>query len=162
MGYGHGYDGPMGDAIEAIVKERHRQNQKWGEQNHPDGTSEAYSIIAKIFKKRTDDRAKAGTVTWLDILSEETMEAFAETEPASIRAELVQVAAVCVQWIEAIDRRERKSKLDGQLALPVEIARHLPPVPRELPLAPFKCGRCYSAQGLDLDGNCMTCGWGQS
>jgi hypothetical protein len=46
-----------------------------------------------------------GRVTWRHILTEEVYEAFAESDPTKLRAELVQVAAVAVQWIQAIDRR---------------------------------------------------------
>lgn len=42
---------------------------------------------------------------WRHILDEEVAEALAETDPERLRAELVQVAAVAVQWIEALDRR---------------------------------------------------------
>lgn len=43
--------------------------------------------------------------TWLLIALEEVFEALAESDPAKLRAELVQSAAVHVAWIEAIDRR---------------------------------------------------------
>ena len=36
----------------------------------------------------------------------EVAEALAETSPARLRVELVQVAAVCVQWLEALGRRQ--------------------------------------------------------
>ena len=71
----------------AITDERDRQDNIWGQQ---DG----------------DDK------TWLPILAEE----FGEVARAmlqqdgeasgNLREELVQVAAVCVAWVEAIDRRE--------------------------------------------------------
>jgi len=35
--------------------------------------------------------------------------AIAERDPAKLRAELIQVAAVAVQWIQAIDRRMTSS-----------------------------------------------------
>lgn len=46
-----------------------------------------------------------GIVTFRDILACEVAEAFAEEDPARLRAELIQVAAVAVQWVEAIDAR---------------------------------------------------------
>lgn len=46
-----------------------------------------------------------GTVTWWHILREEVFEASAEVDPAKLREELIQVAAVAMKWIEAIDRR---------------------------------------------------------
>jgi hypothetical protein len=53
-------------------------------------------------------RAAEKTLKWVDILEEEVAEAAAESDPAKLRAELVQVAAVAVAWIEAIDRRAAK------------------------------------------------------
>lgn len=48
---------------------------------------------------------RVGKGTWRHILQEEVAEAFAELDPAPLREELIQVAAVAVAWIEAIDRR---------------------------------------------------------
>ncbi|TIH26025.1 NUDIX hydrolase, partial [Subtercola vilae] len=42
---------------------------------------------------------------WQDILLEEVFEAFAESDTSKLRTELIQVAAVAQQWVEAIDRR---------------------------------------------------------
>jgi hypothetical protein len=63
--------------LDEVQDERRRQDAKWGEQNHPDGT----------------------------IALEEVFEALVETDPAKLRDELLQVAAVAVAWVEAIDRR---------------------------------------------------------
>lgn len=107
-----------------VQDERTRQNEKWNEQNHTDGTGgeewswaaildlvEARSAdndaAAAAAKRETDAKAQRGMVTWADILLEEVAEAFAENDPAHLRAELVQVAAVATQWVEAIDRRVR-------------------------------------------------------
>ena len=97
-----------GEVLDDVHDERRRQDRKWGEQNHPDGTksdpvSEAH---ADCIRHRADEAARAGTLTWRHILDEEVAEAFAEDDPARLREELVQVAAVAVGWIEAIDRRE--------------------------------------------------------
>ena len=45
-----------------------------------------------------------GSVTFKDVLMEEVAEVFAESDPEKLRAELIQVAAVAVQWVEKIDR----------------------------------------------------------
>ena len=89
-----------------VIEERVRQDAKWGEQNHPDGTSALYVQPAQVAKMTTERRAAEGRVSWIDILHEEVMEAYAETDPEKLRAELVQVAAVTVAWLEAIDRRK--------------------------------------------------------
>jgi hypothetical protein len=44
----------------------------------------------------------------MDIALEEIAEVFAETDEVLLRAELVQSAAVLVNWIGAIDRRRTK------------------------------------------------------
>lgn len=70
-----------------ILNERKRQNAKWGEQNH-----DAYR--------------------WLAILSEEVGEAaqaalhneFGGRAKGTLRTELVQIAAVTIQWLECVDR----------------------------------------------------------
>lgn len=90
-----------------IDDERDRQDKRWGEQNHPDGTSATREHFATSARRRADINAKDGSLTWLDILQEETQEAFAETDPDNLREELVQCGAVIVAWIEAIDRRKR-------------------------------------------------------
>ena len=106
-----------------VMAERHRQFAKHGEQGHlPDGTG-SYALgglvaderhryyacgLARWAKARTDAAAQSGgdaSVTFEHIMTEEWAEAMAESDPVKLRAELVQVAAVAVQWIEAIDLR---------------------------------------------------------
>lgn len=95
--------------------ERLQQDAKWGEQNHPDGTGPRVQItqnaaapagvLAGLAREECQRAAADGTVTWMHILREEVAEALAADHPGLLRMELVQVAAVCVAWIEAIDRR---------------------------------------------------------
>ena len=114
-----------------IHSERARQTAKHGDQSHlPDGTGPlstplrgivftgpvvpengctkyAYGL-AMLAKSSTDHRSQSagdGTVTYADILLEEVFEAIAEDDQDLLRAELIQVAAVAVQWVETIDRR---------------------------------------------------------
>lgn len=93
--------------LDDIILERTRQDRKWGEQNHPDGTNdEMYARgSANTAKAVTDRAAQDDRLTWRMILNEEVQEAFAEVDPQKLRTELIQVAAVAVAWIEAIDRR---------------------------------------------------------
>lgn len=99
--------------LEEVAAERGRQDAKWGQQNHPDGTGADAEVVplwqgedfAEWAKAATDAAAVVGDVTWRDILLEEVAEAFAESDEAKLRTELVQVAAVASQWVEAIDRR---------------------------------------------------------
>jgi len=96
------------EVLAEVAQERHRQDVKWGvNQDHPDGTGGIEREHEAIFAKgRCDALAKEGKVTWLSILEEEQAEAFAETDPTALRAELIQVAAVACRWIEAIDGRQ--------------------------------------------------------
>jgi hypothetical protein len=104
--------------LSEILAERITQDDKWGEQNHPDLSGDATSQCdaREMFNQWADNyRAiNAGTydprdldhsLDWTGILLEEVYEAVAEANPAKLRTELVQVAAVAVAWIEAIDRR---------------------------------------------------------
>jgi hypothetical protein len=87
--------------------ERTRQDAKFGEQNHPDGTGlPIYQHAANRYRDQADRNAASGVLAWRDLLLEEVYEALAEKDPIRLRAELVQVAAVAVAWIEAIDRRQ--------------------------------------------------------
>jgi hypothetical protein len=90
-----------------VMREREAQYEKWGEQNHPNGTGRpASKEIADAARAITDRKAKLGTLTYLDILREEFFEAAAEGDADSLRKELIQVAAVAVAWVEAIDRKK--------------------------------------------------------
>lgn len=100
-----------------IIAERRAQDEKWGEQNHLDSTSsDAYATRRDSARVYCDSAAVEGRCTWRHILTEEFYEALSETEPAALRTELVQVAAVAQAWIEAIDRRallEREKSCQG-------------------------------------------------
>ena len=81
-------------ALQDVGDERERQRRKWGEQNHPDGTGPQYTGHADGARRECDREHRAGRGTWRHILLEEVGEASAETDPAALRTELVQVAAV--------------------------------------------------------------------
>ena len=104
-----------------IFNERSKQEAKWGEQNHPNGTgtqdcenlisfvglSTSYGYVRQsdCAKSLCDSATDAGFVTWAHILLEEMIEAFDEKDDDQIRKELIQVAAVAHAWIQAIDRK---------------------------------------------------------
>jgi hypothetical protein len=83
-----------------------RQNEKWGEQNHPMQDDrlpyDSMRSTAKLYKKINDNAVHP---SWFFILMEEVYESFAHTDPAKQREEMVQVAAVAVQIIEYLDRK---------------------------------------------------------
>lgn len=120
--------------LEEVDLERFEQDEKWGEQNHQDichrggmGLATAdpvreYGPLAQKWKHSNGQRVKAHVdqhayahmadgpyLAWDGILLEEVFEALeAIGDDANVREELVQVAAVAVAWIEAIDRRSAK------------------------------------------------------
>jgi hypothetical protein len=96
------------DVYDEIFLERGRQDERWGEQNHPLGTGAgAFRANADAARRECDAAAASGTVTWRHIVLEELWEALAETEPGAARGELVQLGAVVVAMIECIDRRTK-------------------------------------------------------
>lgn len=73
---------------------------------YPDGTGgggrETWRDIAKL---GCDRAYREGRCTWAHVLDEECAEALAETDPAKLRAELIQVAAVALHWVANLDAR---------------------------------------------------------
>jgi hypothetical protein len=95
------------DALGRVAAERLRQDIKWGEQHHPDGTNEGNKSLADQAREICEQEFARGRGTWRLILGEEFFEAMVETDPDKLREELAHVAAVAVSWIEDIDSRER-------------------------------------------------------
>lgn len=92
-----------------IDTERQAQLTKWGDQHHRDGSSTYtnVSLCADLAEQMRKVNADPAELSWTTILLEEVYEAGAETDPAKIRAELIQVAAVCAAWIADIEQRPR-------------------------------------------------------
>ena len=85
--------------------ERNRQEEKFPNQHLPNGTSHlAFDELENFARLAVDQAVDDGSLTWLHVLAEEYYEACAEEDPAALREELIQVAAVAVRWIEDIDR----------------------------------------------------------
>lgn len=74
--------------VQDILVEREKQSEKWGEQNHSDGD---WSLIAG---EEFGEACQAALHT-----------KFGGKASGTTRAELVQLAAVIVQWVDCIDRR---------------------------------------------------------
>jgi len=116
-----------------VIDEAMRSITKHGEQNHlPLGTGRdteplsTYDVGPELYtrsglwpgmladrlaaKATLDTKAHSAneggddTCTWWLILREEVFEAAAEDDPAKLREELIQVAAVALKMIDAIDR----------------------------------------------------------
>lgn len=92
-----------------IGEERERQYDKWGPQHHPDGTADTphNRDLRDRARRYCDRQAARGPEynTWGNILTEEFFEAMAEVDPARLRKELIQVAAVVGAWVEDLDSR---------------------------------------------------------
>jgi hypothetical protein len=103
----------MDSILTEIKSEREAQDRKWGPcppRDYPDGTGGAgREAYRDTVQKICDEADAAGQLEWAHILDEEAAEALAETDPSKLRAELLQVAAVCHAWVGAIDARREKT-----------------------------------------------------
>lgn len=92
--------------LDDVRAERMRQTAEFGVQHLEDGTPDgAATFNVEVARRRCQRLESAGGANWAAVLTEEFCEAMAESDAAKLRAELVQVAAVCVAWIEDIDSR---------------------------------------------------------
>lgn len=102
---------PTDDVLVDIARERQRQRDKWGIQTHPDTSETPTLVIDELEAKMLRLEAQqVGLLSWTHILGEEVAEAISEAmagRPDLLREELVQVAAVCCAWVEALDRRKK-------------------------------------------------------
>lgn len=99
--------------LSEVEEERVRQDEKWGEQNHPfTGFSPDYATaVANAARNTCDEQFQKAEGTWQHILEEEVYEAMeqvAHGNSEAFRTELIQVAAVVVAMIECLDRKEVK------------------------------------------------------
>lgn len=106
-------------ALADVRAERERQHARWGQQDLPDGTGipatcDALARLPSRLAIPSERQQQAnvaalddGSITYAGILLEEVLEALEEDDPERLRAELVQVAAVAVQWVETLDRRKK-------------------------------------------------------
>jgi len=102
-----------------IAEERGRQDERWGQQNHPMTyprglfDTDYHGAIADMWKRENDcrvSRSKGRGIpdtegcAWDGILAEEMHETFAETEPLKQAAEALQAAGVAVAILEYLVR----------------------------------------------------------
>lgn len=123
------------EGLAAVAEEMASQFVKWGEQNHPSFADDApfsaglgrelsieyendhtYGEVAKSYRGLAEDyqrindfREENRLQRWDSILLEEVFEALAEDDPRARIKELIQVAAVAIQFAKSIERNE----LDG-------------------------------------------------
>ncbi|MDL4813935.1 nucleoside triphosphate pyrophosphohydrolase [Actinomadura opuntiae] len=97
--------GSLEKVLADVAAERAAQDRTWGVQEFPDGRGPAFTGKAEEAKADCAAASSRGELTWRHVLTEEYLEALAESEPAPLRNELVQTAAVAVKWIQSLDRR---------------------------------------------------------
>lgn len=101
------------DILNEVYAERNAQDAKFGLQDIPDGTNEVFTVAADRARTLCQQAFDEGRGTYRYILEEEFWEAMAETDPDKLRAELLQVAAVCVKWCEVLDQRSERQRETG-------------------------------------------------
>lgn len=130
-----------------VAAERERQEAKWGQQNHPwhvpglavesvrhelriPSSTEARDYVQAL--------ADYGILSYSAILLEEVCEAVDESDDVLARHELIQVAAVAVAAVEAIDRRAVPARLADDERHLADILRR--PSPPSSPVPPVSAG----------------------
>lgn len=97
------------DVLFELAGERKRQDERWGwPRDYPDLRSQLHCTFAQDLEascRRANDR---GEPTWATVLGEEFGEVLHAAYGPDLRKELLQLAAVCVNWIEHLDRAERR------------------------------------------------------
>lgn len=104
--------------LSEVREERERQFARYGtNEDLEDGTGPgapwlfpllaqpAAWIEARFRREYESHELRTGRPTWTRLLREEIAEAFMEDDPARLRSELIQVAALAVSWIEKLDAR---------------------------------------------------------
>lgn len=107
------------DVLSDVRAERARQFAKYGDNSYlEDGTGPdvpwlgpftgagALDIEQALREDYGLYKAVNGEPSWLNLVREEMAEAFKEVDPTNLRAELIQVAALAVSWVEKIDARK--------------------------------------------------------
>ena len=106
--------------LDDIRAERARQFAQYGtNEDLQDGTGEpwlaplsmedaAHIEQALRFDYEVYEKTR-GKITWMHLVREEVTEAFAEMDPERLREEVIQLAALCVSWVEKMDARTTPS-----------------------------------------------------
>lgn len=106
-----------------VFNERQSQEVRYGKANQqiesgtgpdtrwlgPYTGASAKQIQEDLRRDYEDYEDETGTVTWAHLVREEIAEAFQESDPERLAEELIQVAALCVSWVERLDFDETKN-----------------------------------------------------
>lgn len=109
--------------LDEIAVRRARQRTVVGLDEHtlPDGTGQhPETIDADVARMACDQAAEGGCLDWLHIVRAAAAQAYAETRPTQLRADLVDLAAYATGWIQALDHRT-SHHADG-IATPLQAA----------------------------------------
>lgn len=102
--------------LDLVLAERRAQEARYGEANESllDGTGPetrwllpytkdpAENIQYWIRRDYEEFEDETGAPTWVHLVREEIAEAFQESDPGRLAEELIQVAALCVSWVERL------------------------------------------------------------
>lgn len=104
--------------LDEVFEERKRQVARYGFNTDLEDGVGAYEtpwlpltdrpaaeVEAEFRRDYEDFESSTGFPTWAHLVREEVAEAFTEDDPEKLQAELLQVAALCVSWVEVIRAR---------------------------------------------------------
>lgn len=99
--------------LDEVAAERVKQFDRYGSNDDlENGTGDTWlDPVSWISAEETErefrrsyekHEARNGRPTWMHLVREEVAEAFQEDDPVRLREELIQVAALCVSWVEKL------------------------------------------------------------
>jgi hypothetical protein len=100
---------PIWATLLEVYAETQRQEARYGADNEValDGTGPDSTIWWPLSTRgaawvesafRLNYESRTGSISWAHLVREEVAEAFKESDPARLREELTQVAALCANW----------------------------------------------------------------
>lgn len=106
------------EVLEMVRQERIRERAQYGDNaDLEDGTGpdvdwsltgNSATLVEKVFRREYElTERRTGKPTWMQLVREEIAEAFQEKDDERRETELIQVAALCVSWVE-ISRKRRE------------------------------------------------------
>ena len=106
------------DRVLTLVRlERQSRHARFGQEDLPDvaqpfadvDVRDDYKALADEWKETNAQRVELETLAWDGVLLEEAFDAVSKSNPHTLKAALIQVAAGATAWAEAIDRRANAS-----------------------------------------------------
>lgn len=81
----------------------------------PYSDATASEIQQTMRNEYEDYEGETGSITWVRLVREEVCEAFQESDPTRLAEELIQVAALCVSWVERLVPESPETPLESRL-----------------------------------------------